>query len=234
MTIKAIETQYAGCRFRSRLEARWAVFFDILGIPWEYEPQGYELPTGRYLPDFFLPSINTWYEVKGVEPTEREQALALELEEATDKRVVIAWGQIPRSTDCMGYGPGTSGGWPIPPGGHRIDTCFDQHYAWCVCPWCDKFGLEFEGRSARICGWHTHQITEEQARAAIADNNNCWRIDDKCYTADDPRIQVALVEARSARFEHGESGTPATRGWPDDVTAVVVTRHQAKTETGEW
>lgn len=31
-TIKAIETSYAGCRFRSRLEARWAVFFDTLGI----------------------------------------------------------------------------------------------------------------------------------------------------------------------------------------------------------
>jgi len=27
--IKAIETQYRGYRFRSRLEARWAVFFDI-------------------------------------------------------------------------------------------------------------------------------------------------------------------------------------------------------------
>lgn len=52
--IKAIETRYAGCRFRSRLEARWAVFFDRLGIRWHYEEQGYELPSGRYLPDFRL------------------------------------------------------------------------------------------------------------------------------------------------------------------------------------
>jgi hypothetical protein len=28
--IKAIETSYKGYRFRSRLEARWAVFFDAL------------------------------------------------------------------------------------------------------------------------------------------------------------------------------------------------------------
>jgi hypothetical protein len=28
MTIQAIETVYRGHRFRSRLEARWAVFFD--------------------------------------------------------------------------------------------------------------------------------------------------------------------------------------------------------------
>jgi len=43
MAIAAIETRYAGCRFRSRLEARWAVFYDALGIDWEYEPQGFDL-----------------------------------------------------------------------------------------------------------------------------------------------------------------------------------------------
>ena len=38
MNIKPIETIYKGYRFRSRLEARWAVFFDALGIEYEYEP----------------------------------------------------------------------------------------------------------------------------------------------------------------------------------------------------
>lgn len=55
MTPKAIETSYKGYRFRSRLEARWAVFFDTLGIKWEYEKQGYSLPSGAYLPDFWQP-----------------------------------------------------------------------------------------------------------------------------------------------------------------------------------
>jgi hypothetical protein len=32
-----------GYRFRSRLEARWAVFFDVAGIPWQYEPEGFDL-----------------------------------------------------------------------------------------------------------------------------------------------------------------------------------------------
>jgi hypothetical protein len=51
--MKPIETWYKGHRFRSRLEARWAVFFDALQFRWEYEPQGYVLPnTGCYLPDF--------------------------------------------------------------------------------------------------------------------------------------------------------------------------------------
>lgn len=54
MTIKAIETSYKGYRFRSRLEARWAVFFDALGASWEYEPEGFETAAGWYLPDFRL------------------------------------------------------------------------------------------------------------------------------------------------------------------------------------
>lgn len=57
-SIKAIETSYGGYRFRSRLEARWAVFFDALGITWEYEPEGYVLSDGTcYLPDFWLPGL---------------------------------------------------------------------------------------------------------------------------------------------------------------------------------
>lgn len=52
-TIKPIETVYNGYRFRSRLEARWAVFFDALKVNYEYEPEGFELPSGNYyLPDF--------------------------------------------------------------------------------------------------------------------------------------------------------------------------------------
>lgn len=51
--MKAIETMYSGYRFRSRLEARWAVFFDALGIRYEYEPEGFVLDDGTwYLPDF--------------------------------------------------------------------------------------------------------------------------------------------------------------------------------------
>lgn len=71
--IKAIETNYRGCRFRSRLEARWAVFFDALGWDWQYEKEGYvlgwdvddELP---WLPDFEIttPKGQHFYvEVKG-------------------------------------------------------------------------------------------------------------------------------------------------------------------------
>lgn len=69
MNIKAIETVYKGYRFRSRLEARWAVFFDALDIEWEYEKEGYDLGEfGWYLPDFEIKLANgdEWFvEVKG-------------------------------------------------------------------------------------------------------------------------------------------------------------------------
>lgn len=64
-TIKAIETFYGGYRFRSRLEARWAVFFDTLKISYEYEPEGFNLGNGIcYLPDFYLPDYNLYIEIK--------------------------------------------------------------------------------------------------------------------------------------------------------------------------
>ena len=56
--IKAIETFYDGYRFRSRLEARWAVFFNASGIRYTYEPDGFYKYGDRgemYLPDFYLP-----------------------------------------------------------------------------------------------------------------------------------------------------------------------------------
>ena len=65
--IKAIPTIYKGYRMRSRLEARWAAFFDALGIPWRYETEGLTLSDGtQYLPDFYLPDCKSWFEVKGV------------------------------------------------------------------------------------------------------------------------------------------------------------------------
>ena len=64
--IKAIETHYNGNRFRSRLEARWAVFFDTMGIEYLYEPEGFKMQDGTcYLPDFYLPKMNEFFEVKG-------------------------------------------------------------------------------------------------------------------------------------------------------------------------
>lgn len=65
--IPAIETRAYGCRFRSRLEARWAVFLTEAGFDWEYEPEGVRTATGGYLCDFRVTGPNgvaVWLEVK--------------------------------------------------------------------------------------------------------------------------------------------------------------------------
>lgn len=48
----ALPSYYRHTKFRSRLEARWAYYFDLIKLPWEYEPEGYRLPSGNYCPDF--------------------------------------------------------------------------------------------------------------------------------------------------------------------------------------
>lgn len=90
--IKAIETHYDGRRFRSRVEARWAVFFNHLGLDYDYEREGFDLDGEWYLPDFYLPAFLMWIEVKGVAPTPREQSLCRSLRDKTGQRVLIAVG----------------------------------------------------------------------------------------------------------------------------------------------
>ncbi|WP_143136945.1 hypothetical protein [Burkholderia ubonensis] len=51
--IRAIPTVYNGVRFRSRLEAKWAAFFDFVGWKWEYEPRD----LAGWIPDFRLEAL---------------------------------------------------------------------------------------------------------------------------------------------------------------------------------
>ncbi|WP_037638547.1 hypothetical protein [Streptomyces flavochromogenes] len=66
LAVEALPTVYRGTVFRSALEASWAATLDSLGLAWEYEPTTVTLPSGvRYIPDFHLPQIGVWLEVKG-------------------------------------------------------------------------------------------------------------------------------------------------------------------------
>src|SRR5215471_5821260 len=110
MTIKAIETKYGGYRFRSRLEARWAVFLDNEGIEWNYEPQGIEVdsPRGRirYLPDFWL-GTGQWAEVKGfldLDGMRRLHALACGMTVCGSGSDIVILGGIPRPRSIL---------WPV-------------------------------------------------------------------------------------------------------------------------
>lgn len=124
-SIKPIETLWKGYRFRSRLEARWAVFFEELGIRWEYEPQGFELSDGtRYLPDFYLPDQNLYVEIKpAINYKQQRVYIAGKIEHpATDWRLNISPYYPARDHKLPGYhtyvGPyplmGRGHGVPVP------------------------------------------------------------------------------------------------------------------------
>lgn len=90
--MKAIETTYSGIKYRSRTEARWAVFLDEVRVPYAYEPEGFDLDGDWYLPDFWLPNPGVWLEVKGVKPDQRELRVARSLAKASRCPVLIAVG----------------------------------------------------------------------------------------------------------------------------------------------
>jgi DNA-directed RNA polymerase subunit RPC12/RpoP len=138
--LKAIETEYRGFRFRSRSEARHAVFLDCLRIRWTYEAQGYNL--GRdclYLPDFDLIDIGCWLEIKGPPPTASEKRKAVALSSQAGKPVVIFHGEIsPRMVGDIattGYHP--------------------DNYSWAACSVCGKVEiidiLAFRSVDCRVC-----------------------------------------------------------------------------------
>lgn len=56
--LQSLPAVYDGITFRSRLEARRAVFFDHCGMSWEYEPEGCKSLDGTcYLPDFVIHDV---------------------------------------------------------------------------------------------------------------------------------------------------------------------------------
>jgi hypothetical protein len=181
--LQAIETKYAGRLFRSRLEARWAVFFDALSVDWRYEPQGFDLSGVYYLPDFYLPRQATWIECKGDLDGERYFALdkARRLARRSGRRVLITSGDIPYPYPTIETHPESM--LAVFPNGDE-----DFPYWWCTCPLCGAVGIEYAGRAERIgCG-------------CLAQQEGCpaWP------TAELPRLQAAYEAALSARFEHGQ------------------------------
>lgn len=53
---KAIPTVYKGIQMRSRLEARWAAFFDFYQLKWQYEP----FDCDGWIPDFLVETKREW------------------------------------------------------------------------------------------------------------------------------------------------------------------------------
>jgi hypothetical protein len=208
--VKAIETEYKGYRFRSRLEARWAVFFDALPLRWEYEPEGFVTSDGtRYLPDFWLPEIRTLAEIKPlplqfngqpwITENTKEHAFAKDVYgfDMNDQPVVF---DHPYTGAAFVVIYGTPGPIDDPysgKGSYAASIGCDSPYLLCECALCGALGFQFDGRDGR---------NEHRAGCPA---NEPGRGDKGSYNYDSPRILRAAEIARAARFEHGEKGRAA-------------------------
>lgn len=180
--LKAIPTRYKGHVTRSRLEARWMVFWDHLGVEWQYEAEGYQLgEAGWYLPDFWLPNQEWFVEVKGQRPTTDEAEKCGALAQASGKMVLLVVG-LPNTQETVEcYCHWTPDNWSNP---HPVElaACRDcgrlairssGFGGYGVCPnWCAYHGENFRGYDTFYSEW----------------------------------IDCHALATRAARFEHGETG----------------------------
>ena len=96
--IRAIPIEYNGIRYRSLLEAKWALFFDILGVEFLYECDKYKLGDISYIPDFYIPHLGIFIEIKGTTPKRIECEKAYRLAHLEKKDVFIIHSNFPRGS----------------------------------------------------------------------------------------------------------------------------------------
>lgn len=186
--IKAIDTSYRGYLFRSRLEARHAVYFDELNVEWLYENEGYELGNGeRYLPDFYFPEYNMFAEVKPVPFTYKEHSRCKRLAVKTQKIVIELVG--------------------LPNTNYKNIIVPDRRY---VCSQCGKIESYDSDGKRNYCNCKAkHNIVD---RVNIIDGFLLFASDKPSYMpiycgtirdeyTEDKRIKIAVDKAKAARFE---------------------------------
>jgi hypothetical protein len=184
MDIKPIETRYRGYRFRSRLEARWAVFFDNLGLKWEYEKEGYDLGNlGYYLPDFWVENLHDRFgrrgmfvEIKGHQATDLEIEKLARLLKPGEHAAMLDEGMKP-------FGPYGDENEFLEVSWHNGGVGIDLPMVFMKCYSCGAVKYEFAEQNYCVC----------ELCGSPADN-------------DHPAIIRAYEKALSARFEFGECG----------------------------
>ena len=171
-------TTYNGIPFRSRLEARWAIFFDAMSTPWEYEPENFITRHGPYLPDFYLPECDSFFIVKGEGITEEEKEKVEDLAAKTERGAVIAIGQIPKFEDWR-HRRYQLTGWKLE--GKYMpepEPMWDNNLMFARCRTCNRLRIVFDGLT----------------------NRHCFVEDGRWYEEDDTEMIQALELARSARY----------------------------------
>lgn len=229
--MRPIETKYQGYRFRSRLEARWAVLLDELSIKWEYEPEGFSLgsepETIFYLPDFWIPELKCWLEIKGPAPSLQDKDKAGLLAMESEFPVIIQWGEIGEFADensilfsgRLPPPPGTFSAviweWFFPDGGlgsllqekGYLVAYREDDAQWSVEKMIDT-DLEY-WKSRGVAD--VHPVWGNHRSFSSGGVNEFFRLVQKIRPYSE--IIDAVSAARSARFEHGERKVRSRAFW---------------------
>ena len=194
-TIQAIETLYRGYRCRSRLEARWLYFLDLIGMKYEYEPQGFHVNDIYYLPDIYIPAYSTFIEVKNTsvyeDKNERDKA-RMKMEAICGACVycagIIVYGD-PLTDLCESY-------------------CFLSNE---MCGGVDWAPVSFEyirddkASGAGIC-YNGEVLMRTYAGTMMYEGFEDISTSNYAYVPDLKDLMLkAKLRARGARFEHGEN-----------------------------
>lgn len=198
--LKPIETRYGNYRFRSRTEAKWAVFWDALGLRWEYEVEGYDLGNGlRYLPDFYIHDWKRYVEIKPDLMSEADEAARNERARydaikilafcnAANARALLIFGApYPKGTRIYQVGPG------------ERDLAVDDFYytEFAACRRCDGTCAVSVNEDGYI--WAGGEIAPELHTCGDHD-----KLPLRGSDFPDTNIGRAYAAARDARFEHGK------------------------------
>ena len=204
MDIKPIETVYNGYRFRSRLEARWAVFFDAANIRYQYEPEGFVGYLGiPYLSDFYFTDFQVYAEVKGSDKQLKEDIekidQAIDFNSTPISNGLVLLGDIPYTDNPALLPVFTLLYWDK--GTAIADCVFDKWYGkGTFCRGDDEYGCMYDLFSGEYLNPDGSNISLQQR---FIDTANIPVVTETYW------IMECYKKARQARFEHGE--TPIIR-----------------------
>lgn len=192
---KIKKTNYGGLLFRSRTEAKWAVFFDTLGVKYDYEPffeeVGNDYISYNYLPDFYLPSQEKFIEVKPGKPTELEEQKAAFW--CKDILEIVVLFNLQPPTDKL------ENGWLYYFPNIKKTPMVMQHYWWGECQQCGYIDIA-EHAYVTACGCRN-----------IDYYNNVWEkeeIDERGYSKSfsrSKRLMKAYSIAKNYKFNYGHN-----------------------------